>query len=220
MWRLLFALLFLATFAAPAARADDQPPGCTVGGTDIPAGQDTGNVQINCTGLSEAIGNQLTDVLTRILVDRLDPSMVFAKLDEVDKIPEEGVARAVEESQRQLIIQLLNGQPPGKVAVIAHPAVEDSAEFAKQIATALLSVGWQIEGNQIKRTAPPTLDPVLGIAIVVRDRAAAPQSAVRLKSALNKAHIGAGLASDPTMAPDATLLWVGRRRVMATNAGK
>jgi len=162
-------------------------------------------------------GNQLVEIMTRILRDRLDPGMVLAKLDEVDKIPEEGVARMVNDVQKQLIIQNLNGKPSGQIAITAHPAVEDSAEYAKGIATTLLTVGWRIEGNQIKRSAPPQLDPVLGIAIVVRDKGAPPSSAVLLKSVLNKARIGAGLVADPTMAPDAPLLWIGRRRVIATS---
>ena len=221
MRRSALAFSLLLCLSATTARAQDAPPGCAVAGTNIPAQQDQGEVQFNCNGLSEAVGRQLADIMTRILQDRLDPTMVFAKLDEVDKIPGEGVARIVDDKQKQLLLQNLNGKPGGVIAVTAHPAVEDSAEYAKQIATSLLMVGWQIEGQQIKRTAPPTLDPVLGIAIVVRDRNAAPPQALRLKAALNAAHIGAALVADPAMAPDAALLWIGRRRVMAaTEAGK
>jgi hypothetical protein len=217
MRRSALALSLVLVLPAALARAEDQtPPGCTVAGTNILQQQDQGEVQINCTGLSEAMGNQLVDIMTRILRDRLDPGMVLSKLDEVDKIPEEGVARTVDEGQKQLIIQTLNGKPAGKVTVTAHPAVEDSAEYAKAIALSLLQVGWQIEGQQIKRNAPAALDPVLGIAVVVRDRNTAPPTAVALKAALNKARIGAALVADPTMAADATLLWIGRRRVMAT----
>jgi len=71
--------------------------------------------------------------------------------------------------------------------------------------------GWQIEGQQIRRTALPSLDSIHGLAVVVRDKAAPPPPAVRLKAALNAAHISAALVADATLAPDSTLLWVGRR---------
>ena len=208
---LLPGLLLLAS--AGAARAEDAP-GCSVGSTNILGGQDKdakGDVTINCTGLTEAFGNKLTDVLNRILQSRLDPQMVLAKLAEVDSVPEAGVARMVSEDQRHLIIQSLSGKPSAQIAVTAHPAVEDSAEFAKGIATPLLMVGWQIEGNEIRRVAVRSLDPVQGVAVVVRDKAAAPEKALQLKAALAAARVGAVLVSDPGMAPDATLLWIGRR---------
>ncbi len=124
---------------------------------------------------------------------------------------QQGGARTANESQRQLIIQNLVGKPGGQIAITAHPMIEDSAEFAKAIATSLLMVGWQIEGQQIRRAAPKSLEPVHGIAVVVRDRGAVPQQALQLKAALTAAHIGAALVGDPSLAPDATLLWVGQR---------
>ncbi len=72
-------------------------------------------------------------------------------------------------------------------------------------------VGWQIEGNEIRRVAVKSLEPVHGVALVVRDRAAAPEKALQLKAALAAAHVTAALVSDPGMAPDAALLWIGRR---------
>src|SRR6266851_1811521 len=125
--------------------------------------------------------------------------------------PDQGVARTVDDNQRQQIIQSLFGKPAGQIAITAHPVVTDSAEFATAIATPLLQVGWQIEGQQIRRAAPKSLEPVAGLAIVVRDKGAAPPEALLLKAALSAAHITAALVADPSLAPDATLLWVGRR---------
>jgi hypothetical protein len=213
MTRFALALAFFLVVSAGMARAEDAPPaGCTVTGANM-LSPDQGDVAIGCSGLSEASAKQFADILTRILRNRLDPQTVMAKLDEVDRVPDEGVARTVDENQHQLIIQNLLGKPAGQIAITAHPMVEDSAEFAKAIATSLLMVGWQIEGNQIQRTAPRSLEPVPGIAVVVRDRGAVPQQALQLRAALTAAHIGAALVTDPTLAPDATLLWVGRRPV-------
>ena len=72
-------------------------------------------------------------------------------------------------------------------------------------------VGWKIEGNEIRRVAVKSLEPVRGVAVVVRDKNAAPEKAVQLKAALAAAKITAPLVSDPGLAPDATLLWIGRR---------
>jgi hypothetical protein len=219
-----FVVVALAVLLASAgtARADDQPPiGCSVSSADISQETGIGNVSIGCAGLSEALGNRLADILTRILQNRLDPAMVWTKLDEVDRIPDEGVARTVDESQRQLILQYLHGKESAQIAIGAHMQVEDSADFAKAIATALLSLGWQIEGNQIRRAAPKALDQVYGLAIIVKERLQPPPKALLLKSALAAAHIGTQLISDPTMPPEATMLWVGRRPVFtSTDAAK
>ena len=216
---LVLAILLLA--AAGSARADDQPQvGCSVSGTDISQDTGIGSVSIGCTGLSEALGNRLADILTRILQDRLDPAMVWSKLDEVDRIPSEGVARTIDESQRQLIYQFLIGKPAEQIAITAHMQVEDSADFAKAIATTLLSVGWQIDGNQIRRAAPKALDQVFGLAIVIHERLQPPKKALQLKSALASAHIGTQLLSDPAMAPEAVLLWIGRRPIFTDAANK
>jgi hypothetical protein len=216
--------LLLAVFAVAARAEDAPPPRCAVGSTNILAqdkGDAKGDVTINCSGLTEAFGNQLTEVLNRILQDRLDPQTVLAKLSEVDRIPQEGVARAVDESQRHQIIQSLVGQPPAQIAITAHPAVDDSVEFAKGIATPLAMVGWQIEGNEIRRVAVKALDAVPGVAIAVRDKGAAPAKALALKTALAAAKITATLVSDPGMAPDAALLWIGRRPgFMSSDAAK
>jgi hypothetical protein len=141
------------------------------------------------------------------------PSSVLAKLDEVARVPQEGVARTVDENQRHQIIQSLLGKPAAQIAITAHLSVEDSAEYAKALATPLMMVGWQIDGNQVRRAAPKSLEPVQGLAVVVRDRGAVPQKALQLRAALTAAHIGTALVSDPGLAADATLLWIGRRVV-------
>ena len=211
MMRSAIALgLFWALSANPARAADAPHGACTVTAVNT-VSPEQGGVTIDCAGLSEAFSKPFADILTRIMKDRLDPQTVLVKLDEVDRVPQEGVARTVNNDQRQLIIQSLFGKPAGQIAITAHPIVEDSAEFAKSIATPLLQVGWQIVGQQIRRAAPTALEPVPGIAVVVRDKGAAPQQAVHLKAALDAARIPAGLVADPTMAPDATLLWVGQR---------
>jgi hypothetical protein len=204
MMRCAIALSLFCVVSAATMRAEGAPL-CSV-----TAAQDQ-DVTIACSGLGETVGKQLADILTRILQDRLDPPMVMAKLDEVDRVPEEGVARAVDEHQRQLIIQSLFGKPAGEIAIITHPEAADGAELAKAIAMSLLQAGWQIEGQQIRRTALPSIESVRGIAVVVRDRGEPPPLALRLKTALNAAQIAAALVADPTMAPDATVLWVGRR---------
>jgi len=208
-----FALALGLAFAVSVlpAHADDQPVGCSVSGTNILQDTNKGEVSIDCTGLSEAFGRQFADILNRILQDRLDPQVVLMKLDEVDRLPEEGAARTVDDTQRQQILKYLNGKPAGQIAIIAHPQVDDAIELAKAVATPLLMVGWQIEGQQIRRAAPKALDPVQGIAVVVRDKNAAPQAARQLKAALASARITVPLVSDPEMRPDATVLWVGRR---------
>lgn len=219
MKRFLLALGFLTTATMSAAYADE-PPGCNVTSAGI-LSQDQPGVTINCTGVPEALGNQLAAILTRIVQDRLDPQMALAKLGEVDRIPEEGVARVVDESQRQLIIRKLAGKPGEQIAIIAHPGVDDTAEFARAIATALLAVGWQIEGHQVRRAAPKSLDPVQGVALVVRNKDAPPQKALQLKAALADARIAAQLVSDPAIAPEAATLWIGRRPVfIPTEAAK
>lgn len=207
------SLLLLSALVMPAvaARADEpSPPGCSVASVNIGA-QNKGDVTIACTGLTEALGNQLADIVNRVVQNRLDPQAVLTKLGEVSGVPEEGVVRSVDDRQRQQIIQSLVGKPPGQVTIIAHLSVEDSVGYAKGIASALSQVGWQIEGQQIRRAAPRSLDQVFGVAIVVRDRDGPPAKAVLLKTALASANITAPMVSDPAMAADAATLWIGRR---------
>src|SRR5262249_23536103 len=102
----LVLLAILLVMMPGAARADDQPQvGCSISGSDISQDTGIGSISITCNGLNDSLGNRFADILTRVLQDRLDPAMVWSKLDEVDRIPVEGVARNVDESQRQLILK-------------------------------------------------------------------------------------------------------------------
>ena len=215
MNRLFIAIgLGLVLLAPGAARADDPPAPASCGVSTQPLfGGDQNAVTIACTGVSEAFANRLAALMTRILHDRLDPQMVSAKLDEVERAPEDGVARALDEGQQHAIVQALAGKDAEQITVIAHPSVEDSAAYAKDLATPLLLVGWQIEGHQIRRAVSKTLDPVTGVAVVVRDQNAPPKKAQRLKAALSAARVSAPLVSDASLAPEATTLWIGKRPV-------
>jgi hypothetical protein len=222
MKRILIAVGLGLVILPPAARADDVPPAPACGLTSAPllAASD-GNALIGCSGVSEAFGNQLAEVLNHILQNRLDPQMVMAKLDEIDRVPDDGVPRAVDDGQRQAIVQSLVGKPAEQITITAHLAVDDSADFAKGIAAPLIMVGWQIEGHQIRRAASRALDGVHGVAIVVRNRETPPPKAMQLRSALSAAHIGSQLVSDPSLPADAVTLWIGRRPVfMQVEAAK
>ena len=215
MKRLLIAIGLGVFLLAPAAvRADDPPaPASCALSTQPLFGGDPNAVTIACSGINEAFANQLAGLMTRILRDRLDPQLVNAKLDEVERAPEDGVARTLEEGQRHAIVQALAGKDAEQITVTAHPAVEDSAGYAKELATPLLMVGWQIEGHQIRRAVSKTLEPVPGVAVVVRDQNAPPKKAQRLKAALSAGHVNAPFVSDPSLAPEATVLWIGKRPV-------
>ena len=196
--------------SASAALAQSPPPACTVIGTN-PLTQNEADVTISCSGMPEALAGPLTAVLTRILQQRHDPQQVMAKLTEVAALPAEGAARTVTDDQRQAIVRSLHGKPAAEVAMIAHPLVEDTAELAQSLAMPLVMVGWQLQGNQIRRSAPRHLHPVPGIALVVREANKLPPKAEQLKAALIAGGLGPTLVSDPAMAPDGVLLWIGRR---------
>jgi len=217
MKRLLIAVGLGLVVLSPAARADDAPaPACGLTSAPLLASSD-GNVLIGCSGgVSEAAGNQLAEILTRILQKRLDPQLVLVKLEEVDRVTD-GVARVVDDGQRQAIVQSLVGKQAEQITITAHLAVDDAAEFAKGIAAPLTMAGWQIEGHQIRRAASRALDGVHGVAIVVRNRDAAPPKALQLKNALSAAQIGSQLVSDPNLPADAATLWIGRRPVLTQN---
>src|SRR5262249_55744261 len=131
----------------------------------------------------------------------------------IDAVPDEGIARSVSDAQRHAIIEALHGKDSGQVAIVAHPIVEDSAEFAKGIATPLTMVGWQIEGNQIRRAAPKALENIAGVGIVVRNLASPPPAALQLKKALAAAGIAAQLVADASAPEGGAMIWVGRRPV-------
>ena len=220
MKRLAVALLFAPAVLASmsAARAED-PIGCALTSAPLMA-QPEGSILIGCTGgVTEAFGDQLVLVLNKILQNRMDPQGVLAKLDDVDSVPDEGAARTVSDAQRHAIIEALHGKENGQVAIVAHPLVEDSAEYAKGIATPLTMVGWQIAGNQIRRAAPKAIENVAGVAIVVRNIASAPPQALQLKKALAAGSISAQLVADASAPETGAMIWVGRRPVfMQTNA--
>ena len=221
MKRLLIAVGFGLVILSPAARAEDAPgPVCGLTSAPLMAAAD-GNVLIGCSGVSDAFGNQFAEVLNRILQNRLDPQMVMAKLDEIDRVPDDGLPRVVDDGQRQAILQSLVGKQAEQIAITAHLAVDDAAEFAKGIAAPLIMAGWQIDGHQIRRAATQALDQITGVAILVRNRDAAPPKAMQLRSALAAAHIGSQFVSDPSLAADAAVLWIGKRPVfMQVEAAK
>jgi hypothetical protein len=222
---LLSALLLVAS----SARADDAPPsnpqnatppdatsqagaqqGCgLVSGALISQGQ--GEVMINCVGVSEAYGGQLAGILTYILQRRLDPEIVIAKLDEVEGVPAGDTPRNLTANQGQAIVQSLVGGKPGMVKLVADPDSPEPGDYALAIATRLGMAGWQIEGNQITRSAPPGLEDIHGIALAVRDEKTPPEKAVELKKAMAAAKIFLPIISRPDLAPDAALLWIGKR---------
>ena len=159
------------------------------------------------------MGNHLAELLSQILNDRIDPHMVTVKLAEIEPIPPEGIPRELSKPQEQAILNSLAGKPTQQIGVVAHPQVADSAQYARSLAAPLMVVGWQIEDNQVRRAAPKNLEPVYGVALVVHDAAAPPEAAANLRRALAAAKIPARLLADPSLAPQAMLLWVGRRPV-------
>src|SRR5260370_8101975 len=99
MKRLIFAVGLGLVVLSPAARADDAPaPACGLTSAPLLAASD-GNALIGCSGVSEAFGNQLAEVLNHILQNRLDPKMVMAKLDEIDRVPDDGSPRVAAAAQ-------------------------------------------------------------------------------------------------------------------------
>jgi len=223
MKRSLFVAGFLAVAAAtPAAQADDSNSlqvGCGLA-NGLMATQDQGTVTILCDGVSEAGGMQLSDILNRILLHRLDPQSVLVKLEEIVSIPEDGVARTLDDKQRHTIVEHLGDNNELQCLLAAQMPDVHSAHYAKSIATPLLMVGWQIEGNQIRRTAPKSLDGVSGIALVVRNPSSPPEKALRLKAALSAARTMVPLVQDSSMAPDATTLWIGKRPILLSATQK
>ena len=179
--------------------------------TTLLVSQDGGTVTIGCNGIGEQFGGQLAGVLTEILQRRLDPQQVISKLGDLEPVPDVLVDRVLDAPHRQLIIQALFGQPAEQIAISADPLESDAGEYGKTIATALMMIGWQIEGNQISRKALPGLDHVHGLALLVHDPLSPPKKAEELKAALLKAQVEAPYRAAPTLAGDATMLWIGKR---------
>lgn len=212
MKSLIPALLSALVLFPVSAWADDAPQGqgCgVVSGALI--SQDQGQVMINCVGVSEEFGGQLAGILTYVLQHRLDPQIVVAKLDEIEGAPANDAPRTLSADQSQTIVQGLVGKPSATIAILANPGGTDAGDYALAIATKLQIAGWQIEGSQIRRTAPQNLADITGIALVVHDEKSPPESALQLKRAMAAAKIFLPIISDPSLAKDAELLWIGKR---------
>lgn len=209
----LFLVLALVAFSPIGAGADDasQPPRACGLVSALLVSQDQGSITIGCNGIGEEFGGQLADVLTEMLQRRLDPQQVLAKLAELEPVPAVNVNRDLDAGHRQLMVQSLVGKSPEQITIAADPKETDAGEYGKQLATALMMVGWTIDGNQISRKEVPGLNGVHGLALVVRNNANPPAKAVALKAALQSAHVEAPLRSDPSLAGEATVLWIGKR---------
>jgi hypothetical protein len=207
--------LISALMLLPAtSRADEPVPsrGCgLVSGALISQGQ--GQVMINCVGVSEEFGGQLAGILTYVLQRHLDPEIVIAKLDEIEGVPQGDAPRTLSADQGQTIVQSLVGTRQ-TIAMAANPDGKDTGDYALAIATKLGMAGWQIEGSQIRRAVPPGLEDIHGLVLVVRDEKAPPEKAAQLKKAMAAAKVFVPVISDPKMAADGALLWVGRRAAL------
>jgi hypothetical protein len=209
----LIPALLSALFLFPvSAWAEDAPQGQGCGlATSALIAQGQGQVMINCVGVTEEFGSQLAGILTYVLQHRLAPDVVIAKLDEIQGMPAADQPRTLSADQGQAIVQSLVGKPAATIAVVANPIGTDAGDYALAIATKLQIAGWQIEGSQIRRSAPPNLAEIDGIALVVHDDKAPPDAALRLKQAMAAAKIFLPIISDPTLGNDAELLWIGKR---------
>jgi hypothetical protein len=211
----LLPILFGAMALLPVAGfADDAPrgQGCgVVSGALI--SQDQGQVMINCIGVSEEFGTQLAGILTYVLQKHLDPEIVIVKLGEVDSVPLGDTPRTLSADQGQAIVQALVGTT-GQLAMAADPVGKDTADYALEIATKLGIAGWQIEGKQIRRGVPPGLEDLHGLVIAVHDQTAPPEKARQLKKAMTAAKVFVPIVSDPNLAADGLLLFVGKRATL------
>jgi hypothetical protein len=209
----LIPALLSALFLFPVtARADDAPQGkgCgLVSSALISQGQ--GQVMINCVGVTEEFGSQLAGILTFVLQHRLDPGLVVAKLDEIQGGPVGDAPRTLTADQGQALVQGLVGKPSATIAIVASPLEKDASEYALAIATKLQIAGWQIEGSQIRRSVPSNLADINGMVLVVHDEKSPPEAALRLKQAMATAKIFLPIITDPSLAADAELLWIGQR---------
>jgi hypothetical protein len=219
MTRLLPALFSALVLFPAAAWADDAPSpgaqGCgLVSGALISQGQ--GQVMINCVGVTEEFGSQLAGILTYVLQNRLDPELVIAKLNEMEGAPIDNAARTLTLDQSQVLVQSLVGKPSGQVTIVANPAAKDGGDYALAIATKLQMAGWVIAGGQIRRVVPPALADIHGLVLVVHDEKSPPDTALRLKQSMGSAKIFLPIVSDPTLAPDAAMIWVGKQPEFGT----
>jgi hypothetical protein len=198
--------LFAAFLLLPASgQAQQPPPRCT-------SSADGDNVSIACSAVGEEMGNQIAEMLSRMLNSRIAPNMMLAALTEIEPLPPEGIARTLNPNQEQAILNQLAGKPTQQISIVAHPLVPDSAEYARSLAQPLLMVGWQVEGNQVRRAAPKNLEQVYGVALVVQNADAPPDKAITLRKALQAGRIPTPLLVDPSLTPEATQLWIGKRQ--------
>jgi hypothetical protein len=221
---LLGALVLLpaATWAddakPPADASAQQGQGCGMADGAF-VNQDGGMVTINCVGVTAEFGGQLAGILTYVLQRRLDPEIVIAKLDEINGAPAANTPRNLTTDQGQALVQsLMASGKPATIAVNADPEESDAGNYALAIATRFGMAGWQIAGSQISRTVPPGLEDIHGIVLVVHDEKKPPPMAEELKKAMAAAKIFLPIISRPEVAPDAAMLWIGKRPVFNTAA--
>jgi hypothetical protein len=225
---LLGALLLVSAAAqadeATPANTQASPQGGDQQGCGLASGalvsQDQGQVTINCVGVTEEYGAQLAGILTYVLQRRLDPELVIAKLDEVEGVPPGDTPRNLTVTQGQAIVQGLIGMKPATIKIVADPDGPEPGDYALAIATRLGMAGWQIEGNQITRSVPAGLEDIHGIVLVVHDEKAPPEKAIDFKKALGAAKIFLPVISRPVLAPDAVMLWVGKRPTLNAAAAQ
>src|SRR5690242_16610613 len=116
---LALALVFVPAYAwADDAAPADNPCSVTINVLSAP---DQGGVSIGCSGVGEAFGGQLSDVLNTILARRLDPQQVLAALGELAPVPAANAARELDGAHRQLLVQALVGKEPEQIAIGADP---------------------------------------------------------------------------------------------------
>ena len=75
----LVAFLFFSSLALA------QQPASTSGSCSPIAPANTGSITINCPGMSKEQGDKMLAILNKILANQLDPNVVLAKLDEIEK---------------------------------------------------------------------------------------------------------------------------------------
>jgi hypothetical protein len=75
----------LAISLALAGPVHPQASNTTTGACSPIVSQNSGPVTIECSGISEDVQRQLTEVLNSILQKQLDPAAVMSKLDEIAK---------------------------------------------------------------------------------------------------------------------------------------
>jgi hypothetical protein len=195
----------------PAQASAQQGQGCGMADGAF-VNQNGGTVTINCVGVTPEFGSQLAGILTYVLQRRLDPEIVIAKLDEVNGVPADNTPRSLTTDQGQALMQsLVAAGKPATIALTADPDEPDAANYALAIATRLGMAGWQIAGSQISRTAPPGLEDIHGVVLVVHDEKKPPEMAEALKRAMAAAKIFVPVISRNDVAPDAAMLWIGKR---------